>query len=74
MEWSFTFLKPVGTDITVLIPFSGAQLKHVDGHSGSDLLLCQTHAVIENLKELLGLLLLGQLAVEGVLVRGQNEW
>lgn len=72
-EWSFTFLKPVGTDVAVVIPFSGAQLEHVDGHGGSDLLLRQTHAVVENLKELLRLLLLGQLVVEGVLVGRQNE-
>lgn len=69
-----TFLEPDGTDVTVIIPFSAAELKHVDGHGGSDLLLGQTHAVIENLEEPLRLLLLVQLVIEGVLGGRQSGY
>lgn len=63
-----TFLQPRATDVAVIVPFPAAELKHVDGHGGSDLLLGQAHPVVENLEEPLGLLLLVQLAVEGVLL------
>lgn len=62
-----TFLEPHSADVTILIPLPAAQLEHVDGHGGSDLLLGQTHAVVENLEEPLGLLLLVELVVKGVL-------
>ncbi len=68
-----TFLESDVTDVTVIIPFPAAELKHVDRHSGSDLLLGQTHAVVENLEEPLGLLLLVQLVVEGVLSGRRNN-
>ena len=64
---SCTFLEPDSSDVPVVVPFSAAELKHVDGHGGSDLLLGHTHAVVEHLEKLLRLLLLVQLAVEGVL-------
>ena len=62
-----TFLEPDATDVTVIVPFSAAELEHVDRHGGSDFLLGQTHAVIENLEEPLGLLLFVQLVIERVL-------
>lgn len=68
-----TFLQPEATDVSVIIPFSAAELKHVDGHGGSDLLLGQTHSVVKNFEEPLGLLLLVQLVIEGVLGGRQSS-
>ena len=70
-----TFLDPDAAHVAaVVIPFSAAELEHVDGHGGSDLLLGRAHAVIENLEEPLGLLLLVQLVVEGVLGGRQSGY
>ena len=61
------------TDVDVLLSLpAGADLEHVDGHSGPDLLLGQTHAVVEHLEEVLRLLLLVQLVVERVLKGGRS--
>lgn len=60
-----TFSVSDAADFTVIVALSGAELKHVDRHSGPDLLLSQAHAVVEDFEELLRLLLLVQLAVEG---------
>lgn len=48
----FTFSKSGAAEIAVIFPFPGAEIKHVNGHRGSDLLLGQAHAVVENLEEL----------------------
>lgn len=53
-----TFPESDTTKVSVVVPLSAAELKHVDGHGGTDLLLGQTHAVVEDLKEPLRLLLL----------------
>lgn len=66
-----TFFISDAADFTVVVTLSGAELKHVDRHSGPDLLLSQAHAVIEDFEELLRLLLLVQLTVEGDL---RNRW
>lgn len=64
---------------TLFLSLSAADLEHVDGDSGADFLLSQLHAVEENLEELLRLLLLVELAVEGVLQKkrkggGETGW
>lgn len=60
-----TFFISDAADFAVVVTLSGAELKHVDRHGGPDLLLSQAHAVVEDFEELLRLLLLVQLVVEG---------
>lgn len=68
-----TFFISDAADFTVVVAFSGAELKHVDRHGGPDLLLSQAHAVVEDLEEPLRLLLLVQLVVEGDLREREEQ-
>lgn len=68
-----TFSKPGTAKIVVIFSFSAAEIKHVDGHGGPDLLLGNAQAIVENLEELLRVLLLKQLVVEGVLGGSESD-
>lgn len=48
-----TFPLSEGGNFAFLLALPAADLKHVDGDGGADLLLSQLHAVVENFEELL---------------------
>lgn len=47
-----TSLEPDASDIAVIVPLPAAELRHIDGDGGSDLLLGQTQTIVEDLKKL----------------------